>query len=144
MDKLRAKEHDAFVVNKADLEEGLSGVKLALKVLSEYYAKTDSAHTTASGAGSGIIGLLEVIESDFSKNLAEVQAVEESAVAAYEQESKDNEIEKAAKSKDVEHKTKEHTYLDKESASLSSDRDTVQAELDAVHEYLNKIKAQCT
>merc|ERR1719418_327289 len=35
MDKLREKESEAYKVNKAELEQGLDGVKLALKVLSE-------------------------------------------------------------------------------------------------------------
>merc|ERR1719335_783371 len=39
MDKIREKENDAYKVNKAEMEEGLEGVKLALKVLREYYAK---------------------------------------------------------------------------------------------------------
>ena len=43
-----------------------------------------SAHDSADGAGSGIIGMLEVIESDFSKGLAEMISVEETAQAEYE------------------------------------------------------------
>merc|ERR1719493_422255 len=39
MDKIRKEDHDQFVANKADLEQGLVGVKLALKVLGEYYSK---------------------------------------------------------------------------------------------------------
>merc|ERR1712039_37392 len=70
MDKLRAEEKDAFTKGKAEMEEGIKGVRLALKVLNEYYAKTDKAHAAAEGAGHGIIGLLEVIESDFTEGLA--------------------------------------------------------------------------
>merc|ERR1712228_624785 len=36
MTKLRQAEREAFVKNKADLEQGIAGVKLALKVLREY------------------------------------------------------------------------------------------------------------
>merc|ERR1719331_2953209 len=39
MDKLREEENTAYVKNKAEMEEGLEGIKLALKVLREYYAK---------------------------------------------------------------------------------------------------------
>merc|ERR1711957_670457 len=38
-------------------EKGLSGIKAALKVLNEYYAKEDKSHDAADGAGSGIISL---------------------------------------------------------------------------------------
>ena len=47
------------------------------KVLNDYYAKGDKAHASADGAGSGIIGMLEVAESDFSKGLAEMTAAED-------------------------------------------------------------------
>merc|ERR1712187_471027 len=92
MNKLRAEENAAFKTNKADMEQGLEGVKLALKILREYYAKGDAAHAAAEGAGNGIIGLLEVIESDFSQALAEFITVEETAAATYDKESKANEI----------------------------------------------------
>merc|ERR1719262_708833 len=52
MDKLRAEEKEAYETNKAEMEEGVEGVKLALKVLREYYAKEDKGHEAADGAGS--------------------------------------------------------------------------------------------
>merc|ERR1712003_182862 len=115
---------------------------MALKVLREYYA-TSKAHAAAEGAGGGIIGLLEVVESDFSKGLAEMTAAEESAQAAYETETKENEIEKTTKDQDVAYKTKELTGLDKAVAESSSDRSGVQTELDAVNEYLKTLAAEC-
>jgi len=143
MDKIRTEENEVFKANKADMEQGISGVKMALKVLDEYYAADGKAHEEASGAGKSIISLLEVVESDFSKELAEIVSTEESAAAEYDQQTKDNEIEKTSKTKDVEYKTKEFNYLDKESAELSTDREGVQAELDAVLEYLAKINERC-
>merc|ERR1719217_1231751 len=66
MDKLREEESTAYKTNKAEMEEGLEGIKLALKVLRDYYAK-DAAHKAAEGAGGVIIGMLDDFESDFSK-----------------------------------------------------------------------------
>merc|ERR1719401_3341379 len=106
MDKLRAQENEDYTKNKADLEQGIEGVKIALKVLRDYYANDDKAHEEAQGAGQGIIGLLEVIESDFTKTLAEIISTEESAAAAYDQQSKENEVDKAAKDQDVKYKGK--------------------------------------
>lgn len=143
MDKIRAEEHAAWETNSAEMEKGLNGVKLALKVLNEYYAKADKAHDSADGASTGIIGLLEVCESDFAKGLAEMNAAEESAQAAYEQESKENEIEKVTKEQDVKYKTKEAAGLDKAVAELSSDKEGVETELAAVNEYLAKIEEEC-
>merc|ERR1711933_139784 len=141
MDKLRAEEKETYASNKADMEQGLKGVKLALKVLKEYYAKEDKAHAAAEGAGGGIIGLLEVVEADFQKGLSDMTGAEESAQAEYEQITKDNEIEKTTKEQDVKYKTKESTELDKAVAEATSDRAGVQTELDAVLEYLDKLKA---
>merc|ERR1719463_382209 len=107
MDKIRAEEKEAFDTNSAEMEKGLNGVKMALKVLNDYYAKADKAHNSADGASTGIIGLLEVCESDFSKGLAEMRAAEESAISTYELETKENEIEKVTKDQDVKYKTKE-------------------------------------
>lgn len=39
MDKIRSEEAAAYKTNSADMEQGLEGVKLALKVLRDYYAK---------------------------------------------------------------------------------------------------------
>merc|ERR1719380_399067 len=82
-DKLRAEEKATFEKNSAEMKLGIEGVKKALSVLKEYYAKDDS-HGAAEGAGSGIIGLLEVAESDFTKGLTEMTAAEETAAADYE------------------------------------------------------------
>jgi chromosome segregation ATPase len=143
MDELRKEELAAYVQNKADLQQGIEGVKIALKVLREYYAKDDKAHDAADGGADGIVGLLEVIESDFSKGLAETVATEEGAKAAYEAETKENEIEKAAKNKDVDYKSKEAVRLEKAASAASSDRGNVQTELDAVLEYLTKLESMC-
>eukprot|EP00927_Polykrikos_kofoidii_P024370 TRINITY_DN2217_c0_g1_i4.p1 TRINITY_DN2217_c0_g1~~TRINITY_DN2217_c0_g1_i4.p1 ORF type:complete len:704 (-),score=169.94 TRINITY_DN2217_c0_g1_i4:342-2396(-) len=143
MDDLRKKENAAYVQNKKDLQQGIEGVKIALKVLREYYAKDDKAHDAADGAAGGIVGLLEVIESDFSKGLAEMVATEEGAKAAYEAETKENKLEKAAKDKDVEYKSKEAVRLDKATSEASSDRKNVQTQLDAVLEYFTKLESMC-
>ena len=60
----------------------------SIEVLRDYYAEKDEAfvqttHDKATGAASGIIGMLEVVESDFSKNLAEGSAAEAMAQEAY-------------------------------------------------------------
>merc|ERR1719203_793077 len=143
MDNLRGEENAAFVASKAELEKGITGLKLAIKILNEYYGSDGKAHTAAEGAASGIIGLLEVCEADFSKNLAQITTDEDLAASEYEQVSKDNEVEKTAKSQDVRYKVKEFKRLDKFTGELTADRTGVQAELDAVNEYLSKIHSQC-
>merc|ERR1719420_1427768 len=107
MDKLRAEQKAAYDEDSAEMKKGIKGVQLALKVLNDYYAKADKSHSSADGAGSGIIGLLEVCESDFTKGLTEMTATEETAVAEYEAYCKEDEIANTKKSQDVKYKTKE-------------------------------------
>jgi len=161
MDKAREEENAAYTTAKADLEEGLTGVQGALKVLRDYYgggdaaflqANTDSfmkqpsppaGHDKAAGAGGAIIDILEVCESDLSKNLAEIETEEATAQSMYDKTTQENKVTRATKEQDVKYKTKEHTSLDKEIAELSADRASANTELDAVLEYDTKIKAQC-
>jgi chromosome segregation ATPase len=142
MDTLRKEEHALFEKTSGELEKGLDGIKLALKVLRDYYNKADKAHG-ASDAGSGIIGLLEVCESDFSKELAEVNSMEDTAQSAYDKQTKDNELAKAMKDQDVKFKRKESTSLGKSVEEATSDKALVQEELSAVMDYLSKVKERC-
>merc|ERR1719322_1566423 len=142
MKEIREQEHTDFTKNSAEMEQGLKGVKIALKVLRDYYSQ-DAAHAAGEGGGATIIGLLEVVESDFTKGLAEMTATEESAQSTYETQTKENEIEKTTKDQDVAYKSKEATGLDKAVAELSSDRKGVQTELDAVNEYLSSLHKEC-
>jgi len=144
MDKIRADEKAVFEKNHPEMEQGLKGVKLALKILNDYYAKAGKAHGSSDGAGSGIIGMLEVIESDFTKGISEMVAGEQTAAATYETETKENAIEKTTKDQDVKYKTKEAAGLDKKAAELSTDVESVKTELDAVNDYLASLDKKCT
>merc|ERR1712151_957919 len=106
-------------------------------------SKDTKSHAAAEGAGAGIIGLLEVIESDFSKNLAEIISTEEAAVSVYEEQTKENALEKTNKEQDVKYKTQEANNRDKETAEAKADRDGVQKELDAVQAVLKSLHEQC-
>lgn len=142
-DKLRLDEKALFNKNKPELEQGIQGVQGALKVLRDYYAKDDKAHEDASGAGGSIIGLLEVIEADFSKGLSELISAEETAQNQYDKLTKDTGIDIQTKTQDVKYKTREYKGLDKEIAEAKSDNDGVADELAALGEYLKKLKGEC-
>jgi len=143
MDKLRAEEKADFTASEAELSKGLAGIQKALKVLNDYYSKA-ADHGSAGGSSTGIIGLLEVCESDFSKELAEITEAEDSAAHAYEAETKENEITKVMKDQDVKFKTKEAAGLDKSVSEYTSDRTGVETELGAVNEYLKELEGRCT
>jgi DNA repair exonuclease SbcCD ATPase subunit len=143
MDRVRQEENAAYSKNKPEMEKGLEGISLALKVLREYYSKEEGDHDAAEGAASGIIGLLEVAESDFTKGIAEMTAQEESAAAAYEKETNENEIVRTTKQQDAKYKTKEAASLDQAVAELSADSSNVQEELDAVLQYGKELDKEC-
>lgn len=139
MDKVRQEEKSLFLKSKPEMEQGLEGIKMALKILREYYASGDGA----AGAGQGIIGLLEVVESDFSKTLAEITTDEAASEMAYEQETYKNKIAKTTMDQDVKYKTKRSTQLDTAMAEATSDRESVQTELSAILEYNSQLIEMC-
>jgi len=143
MDKMRQAEKNAFGTGKEELTKNLQGVELAIKILRDYYGQDGKAHSAKEGSAGGIIGLLETIEADLSKTLAMITSDEEAAVTEHEEMSKDNEIEKTMKEQDVKYKVKESKQLDQTSSELKADRSGVQAELDAVDDYLTKMQARC-
>jgi hypothetical protein len=142
MNKIRSDEKALYDSNKAEMQLGISGVQQALKILKEYYA-SDKGHAAAEGAGSGIIGLLEVVESDFTKGLAEMEVAESSSASDYDKVTKQNEISRTMKSQDVKYKTKEAAGLDKAVAETNSDLESAQTELDAILEQLAKLANMC-
>jgi len=155
MDKIRQEENASFLQAKSDLEQGLAGVRQAIEVLRDYYgSKADEAalvqqpampekHVSAVGAGGGIISILEVVEADFAKNLAQEEQEEADAQSEYDTMTQENKITTATKQQDVKYKTQEHTALDSNIAELSTDRDTANTELSAVLDYYEKLKDRC-
>jgi chromosome segregation ATPase len=148
----RRDSHAEYVTAKADLEQGLGGVRKALNVLQEYYAQGSALvqqpavpelHSAASGAGQSIVGILEVVESDFADNLAKTESEESTSQEAFEKDTQEFKISKTKKDQDVKYKTQEFTGLDKSISELSSDRETTDTELSAVNEYYSKLKDRC-
>jgi len=158
MDKIRQESHAAFVQAKADLEQGLQGVRQALTVLREYYGGSAAllqgdlvqprpampeVHQAAGGAGTSIVGILEVVESDFAKNLAQETTEEDDAESTYQKTTQENKVTKTLKDQDVKYSTQEFKGLDKNIADMTADRETADAEYSAVMEYYSKIKDRC-
>merc|ERR1719197_842671 len=159
MDSIRAEEKAAYDTAKSELEQGIAGVQKALGVLRDYYGGAalvqksfdafmqqpakPKTFVKAEGAGASIIDILEVVESDFTKNLAAEETQEEDAVDTYEKTTQDNKLATTMKSQDVKYKTKEYKGLDKAISELSAERDTTSTELSAVLDYYAKIKDRC-
>jgi hypothetical protein len=158
-DETRAAEKEAWGAAKTDFEQGLEGVQMALEVLRDYYAEKDDAALMqgaqsdlgdamslaqkSTGAASGIIGMLEVAESDFSKMLAEGQAAEDLAQSEYEALTEDNKVLTAEKTTAVKYKNKDKKETEAFLSETKDDLGTTTEELDAVLEYYDKLKPQC-
>mmetsp|Transcript_26441 Transcript_26441/g.48161 ORF Transcript_26441/g.48161 Transcript_26441/m.48161 type:complete len:705 (-) Transcript_26441:2-2116(-) len=156
MQKLRSEESADYKQAKADLTLGLEGVRKALSVLRDYYESGSAAafmqseqpaapptYSKSKGAGGSIIDILEVCEADFAKDLAEKEAAESDAQAAFEKETQEMKVSQATKEQDVKYKTGEFTGLDKAISEFASDKGSTEGELSAVLEYLDKIKERC-
>jgi len=143
MTKVRGDEKQLFGKSSAETKEALDGVQVALKILNDYYSNNEKAHTAADGSSTGIIGLLEVCESDFSKSLAVMTATEENAAVTYDAQTKENDIMRTLKKQDVKYKTEESTALDKTVAELGSDTAGVSTEQSAVLDYLKQLTSRC-
>lgn len=140
---IRREEKTEFERNKPEMEEGIRGVQMALKILREYYAQSGKSHAAAEGSASSIVGFLEVVQADFARLLAEMKAAEASSQSEYDTDSRAFDIERAAKESSVSHMTKQSNQLAKTVAEYSSDREGVGTELSAILEYKTKLDEMC-
>merc|ERR1719473_844932 len=147
MDEIRHEQHEDYLAAKDELTKGLEGVRKALGVLREYYGAAllqqppvPEKHEKSGGAGSSIIGILEVCESDFAKNLAITESTEADQADDYDKITQENKVTKTMKTQDVKYKTAEHKSLDKAIADMSSDKGSAESQLAAVMEYYAKLK----
>eukprot|EP00811_Abedinium_folium_P031036 NODE_5017_length_1819_cov_7.210993.p1 GENE.NODE_5017_length_1819_cov_7.210993~~NODE_5017_length_1819_cov_7.210993.p1 ORF type:complete len:505 (+),score=208.65 NODE_5017_length_1819_cov_7.210993:98-1612(+) len=148
MDKVRKEEHGVYQQTLKDLEEGLAGMRLALKVLREHFGNPSflqqpAVHVKSTGAVRGIVAMLEVIESDLVKSITECKDVEQSAVNDYTKMSHENQLTKASKDQDVKHKRSKAAALDKSAGEFGSDLQSAQAELSAAVKASDSLREQC-
>merc|ERR1719324_2271459 len=114
---LRQEEKSDFMVVEKDLSESQEACAAATQVLREYYegasllqlsARARSQESSdAQGDGSGILGMLEVAESDFAKGLAEARTVEQQAQAEYDKLAQDSKMLKMTKEMEIKGKQSE-------------------------------------
>merc|ERR1719159_1934942 len=153
---IRQKEKSAFMAVEKDLSESQEACAAATEVLREYYegaslvqlgakarSKEDSDAEDTKNDGSGILGLLEVAESDFAKGLAEARTIETTAQTEYDKMMQDSKMLKMTKEMEIKGKQSEVSSLKTTSTDLSSDKEGLTGELDAVLAYLDKLKPQC-
>merc|ERR1740127_21076 len=160
--KLRGEEKEKNAQTVVDSQEAQTAVAQAITVLKEFYAKAaeataflqkgkkqepppifESPYTGMQAENGGVVGMLEVIESDFARLEAETKAAEETAQREYDAFMADAEADKAAKVKDIEKKTAEKQDKEQALTSTTEDLEGTQKELDAALAYFDKLKPSC-
>jgi len=156
--KLRAEEKAKNQETIKDAGEAQTAVAQALTVLKEFYAKAgdataliqqtppaifDSPYQGMQSENGGVIGMLEVIESDFARLEADTSAAEATAQKNYDTFMTDSKVDVAAKSTDIEHKTAKKQDQNQALTTKRSDLEGTQKELDAALAYFDKLKPSC-
>uniref|UniRef100_A0A7S4PXX0 Uncharacterized protein n=1 Tax=Alexandrium monilatum TaxID=311494 RepID=A0A7S4PXX0_9DINO len=159
--KLRQEEEAKNKKTIADAREAQTAVAQALIVLKEFYAKAgqatalvqqqqlqappifDSPYQGMQAASGGVVGMLEVIESDFARLEANTESAEASAKKQYETFMGDTSADQAKKQRDIEHKTSKKQDQSQALTVAKRDLEGTQKELDAALDYFDKLKPSC-
>merc|ERR1719160_1420781 len=97
-----------------------------------------------TGQGNdGVLGLLEVIESDFARLIAETTSAEQESARVFERFSNDSAEDKAVKTTDMRTKTSTRTRKQSALAETEKDLKTTKEELAAAMDYYEKLKPSC-
>jgi len=144
-----------------DAKQGQTAVAEALSVLREFYAKAaeatalvqgpaedapetfDSAYTGQGSSSTGVIGMLEVIESDFARLQTSTEAAEDEAATEYKKFTNDSNEDKALKNTEMDHKSNKRTTTEELLVSTKRSLEQTQTELDAALKYYDKLKPDC-
>mmetsp|Transcript_89790 Transcript_89790/g.159649 ORF Transcript_89790/g.159649 Transcript_89790/m.159649 type:complete len:718 (+) Transcript_89790:68-2221(+) len=119
-DTIRADEANESSLTIVEAKEAISATKAAIQVLTEFYKKSaeaevpeasllaqpdkdapdafkDEAYTGDQAGSKGIVGMLEVIKSNFERTVSETEASEKEEIAKYEELKTDIATERAKK-----------------------------------------------
>merc|ERR1719491_1808266 len=160
---LRREEKTQNAQTIQDAGEAQTAVAQALIVLKEFYEKAGEAVALVQRAGQqpvapgifdspyqgmqsengGVIGMLEVIESDFARLEADTKAAEASSQREYDTFMTDSKVDVAAKSQDIEHKEAKKQDENQALTTKRADLEGTQKELDAALAYFDKLKPSC-
>lgn len=136
----------------ADSKAGQKAVKKAIEILTEFYSSQASllqqvpemeAYKGMQTSNKGVIGMLEVVLTDFARLQTETEQAEHDAAVEYDVFMKMSE-----RSKKMKHEEEYQLSLDKDQAEyekreLEKDLADVQKELDRANEYFEYLKPSC-
>merc|ERR1719455_60604 len=122
-----------------DAKAAQTAVGQAISVLKDF----DAPYTGMGGASGGVVGLLEVIESDFNKLEAETAAAEDEAAKEYDRFMAESKKDKAVKTADMDYKKKTKTQKESDLSDTEGDLKGTEKELQSALFYYEKLKPQC-
>jgi cell division septum initiation protein DivIVA len=157
---LRQEEKATNTATIADAQAAQTAVAQALTVLKEFYAKAgdatalvqqkqpapevfDSPYKGMQSENGGVVGMIEVIQSDFARLEADTKASEASAQKEYDEFMTDSTVDKESKATDIEHKTAKKQDQTQALTVAQKDLAGTQKELDAALAYFDKLKPSC-
>jgi len=137
-----------------------SAVAQALTVLKDFYTKAseatafvqqqpeapeifDKPYKGMGAESGGVVGMLEVIESDFARLETDTKSSEVTAQTEYDAFMSDSKVDKASKTKDIEHKTAKTQDDSEAMVTKKEDLEGTEKELDAALDYFDKLKPSC-
>merc|ERR1719213_1466742 len=82
----------------------------------------DSPYTGMQGASGGVVGMVEVIQSDFERLETETEAAEAQAQREHDEFMNDSSTDKASKAAESEHKTTKKTNAESKLTETKKDR----------------------
>merc|ERR1719217_2013210 len=155
--EIREKEKAENTVTISDAQEAQTAVSQAVTVLKEFYEKAgeatafiqqkpeifDEPYQGMQSESGGVLGMLEVIASDFARLETDTKAAEAEAQDAFDKFSSESAVNRAANAKDVEHKTTKKTNQESALTAKKADLEGTQKELDAALAYYEKLKPSC-
>jgi len=154
--KLRQEEKAKNTETISDAGEAQTAVAQALTVLKEFYAKAaeatafvqqpeifDEEYKGMQSENGGVVGMLEVIESDFARLESDTKAAEATAQKEYDTFMTDSKVDKSAKSTDIDHKEAKKQDESQALTVKKEDLEGTQKELDAALAYFDKLKPSC-
>jgi hypothetical protein len=161
--EVREKEKEKNKATIEDAKEAQTAVTQALSVLKDFYAKAatatalvqgkgpeddapetfDTAYTGMGGQSGGVVGMLEVIQSDFAKLEAETGAAEDTAAKEHRRFMAESSKDKAVKETDLDHKKKSKVTKESDLNDADKDRYATERELNAALAYYDKLKPSC-
>jgi uncharacterized coiled-coil DUF342 family protein len=140
---IRTSEKEKNTVTIADAKVAGEATAKALLVLKDFYGAQEEGSVAQGSSSTGVLGMLEVIASDFVRLETETTSAEDKAASEYTAFMRDSSKDKAVKDTTMKHKLNTKTEKEGDLEEAKKDLAGTQEELDAAEAYFDKLKPSC-